>query len=310
MSSKTPAPAPAPNPTTAASDPATTSSSSTTTPGAATKTGSKDAPGYTADISPPAYTDNTADAPAPAYNEGPTYTLPDTNDDADATTTTTTTNNTTEDLPTLPIPFNFLLRTSPPPAPPQKLTHTHPIPAILCGAAPPPADAEELFIDVLSSALGAHQAECVTAAAEAGQGCDICEAEVGEAVLSPVSFLHLAEGEQRVDVLVTPVCGKDECGQLARRRVRCAMEDEHAHEEERVRVERPQGVGEGCRVCGEGAGETMACKGCGVVRYCGRECQRVDWKREHKRLCQTYRELVEDGRMMEGEGEAEGRVEG
>ncbi|KZV63193.1 hypothetical protein PENSPDRAFT_758176 [Peniophora sp. CONT] len=33
-----------------------------------------------------------------------------------------------------------------------------------------------------------------------------------------------------------------------------------------------------------------ACKGCGEVRYCGKECQRLDWKAGHKRVCKRIKD--------------------
>lgn len=48
------------------------------------------------------------------------------------------------------------------------------------------------------------------------------------------------------------------------------------------------GSGGGCRGCGsekaEGGGELKACAKCMKVKYCGRTCQRADWKR-HKKEC-------------------------
>ncbi|GME49153.1 Ubiquitin carboxyl-terminal hydrolase 18 [Neofusicoccum parvum] len=296
MSSAT-APAPsAPDP----SNPAPTSpTSTTTTPAdASTKPDSKDAPSYAADISPPAYT-----------SAAPTYTLdgPSTNNPNHASPAAAAAS-----LPTTPIPFHFLIRTAAPtPAGPgagTKLRYTHPVPTALLG--PSPADdaaTQELFVDVLSEVLGAHQEEC---RAEAERACEACGLEAGEVLLTPVSFLHVEEGAppaygsdeggRRVEVLVTPVCGREGCAEEARGRMRVAMEGEGGG----AALQGPEDPR--CRVCGRGEG-TMKCAGCGVVRYCGRECQRADWKREHKRVCAMYAELVEEGKMMEGEA---GRVEG
>lgn len=45
------------------------------------------------------------------------------------------------------------------------------------------------------------------------------------------------------------------------------------------------------KVCGRcGASDNLqTCRRCGLVRYCGRECQVADWK-EHKKTCQPCKE--------------------
>lgn len=40
----------------------------------------------------------------------------------------------------------------------------------------------------------------------------------------------------------------------------------------------------GCRACGKEGGKLMQCGKCGVVKYCGRDCQRSDWS-VHKEVC-------------------------
>ncbi|OMP84884.1 Ubiquitin carboxyl-terminal hydrolase 18 [Diplodia seriata] len=342
MPSTTTAEGAAPNPTTATNNnPAPTSKPTT------------DAPAYTSDVSPPAYSDA-----APTYDLAAPPSAPDssstTNTAADVANPPTTTSPPSASTPlnleegteldATPIPFHFLIQSSSTSAPsaddpsssssPQastttttkKITHIHPIPDILLGTAAPPASAQDLFVDVLSDALGAHQDECRAAAP---RECDICGEEAATVLLTPVSFLHVDEDAppaydsnsnssdgddggdrvpaprlgKRVEVLVTPVCARDNCGVLARKRLRCAMEDTHNDHEhgERVTVRPPQGLGDvGCKVCGsEPEGGAKRCAGCGVVRYCGRECQRGDWRAGHKRVCATYAELVEDGRMEE-----------
>jgi len=44
-----------------------------------------------------------------------------------------------------------------------------------------------------------------------------------------------------------------------------------------------------CDYCGEAMEKTLLCAKCKVAMYCGRECQRGDWKR-HKPLCSRYQE--------------------
>lgn len=291
---------PGSNPTTAANN----------NPAPPTSKPTSDAPSYTSDISPPAYSEA-----APAYDLA-----------APSASTPTTTTAAAEDLPATPIPFHFLINQPPPPPslsdtaaaapqPPRKITHTHPVPDVLLSTAAPPASTQDLFVAVLQDVLGAHQAECRDAAPGA---CDVCGGEKESVLLTPVSFLHVDEGAppaydggaavagKRVDVLVTPVCGKAECGEVARGRVRCAMEEEGVGDgegEERV-VPAAGPEDPRCRVCGRGEG-TRRCAGCGVVRYCGRECQRQDWRGGHKRVCAAWAALVEEGRAEEARQRAE-----
>ncbi|KAK7724886.1 hypothetical protein SLS57_004157 [Botryosphaeria dothidea] len=315
---------PGSNPTTAANN----------NPAPPTSKPTSDAPSYTSDISPPAYSEaapaNDLAAPsastptttaAAASTPAPTTTAPTANDDDDDDDDD---DGGGEDLPATPIPFHFLINQPPPspspsdaaaaPQPPRKITHIHPVPDILLSTAAPPASAQDLFVAVLQDVLGAHQDECRDAAPGA---CDVCGEEKESVLLTPVSFLHVDEGAppayggeavagKRVDVLVTPVCGKAECGEVARRRVRCAMEEEGVGDgegEERV-VPAAGPEDPRCRVCGRGEG-TRRCAGCGVVRYCGRECQRQDWRGGHKRVCAAWAALVEEGRAEEARQRAE-----
>lgn len=341
MSSTATAEASAPNASTTTDNPALTFKPTT------------DAPSYTSDVSPPAYSDAapTYDLAAPPSTSDPSTTPADAADAANQTSAASASPSAPmsleegTELDATPIPFHFLIQsstsadsssssqTTPTTTTTKKITHTHPVPDILLGPSPP-AEAQDLFVDVLSDALGAHQEECRAAAPQA---CDICGEEAASVLLTPISFLHVDENQppeynesevvdaeeegdnddgdnssnplarrlgRRVEVLVTPVCARDNCGQLARKRLRCAMEDTHNdHEhEERVTVALPQGPEDPrCKVCGVNPpdGGAKKCAGCGVVRYCGRECQRKDWRAGHKRLCATYAELVEDGRMEE-----------
>lgn len=38
-----------------------------------------------------------------------------------------------------------------------------------------------------------------------------------------------------------------------------------------------------CRACGKAA--KSACSRCKCARYCGPECQKIDWKKQHKKMC-------------------------
>ena len=68
-----------------------------------------------------------------------------------------------------------------------------------------------------------------------------------------------------------------------------------------------------CDVCGVETAELMQCAQCGVRSYCGRSCQRKDWKEMgHKRVCKTIgavrkgkadvRALVDANRVEEVRG--------
>jgi hypothetical protein len=51
----------------------------------------------------------------------------------------------------------------------------------------------------------------------------------------------------------------------------------------------PPGTKDVCCVCGVGGGaqiKLLKCGGCKKVEYCGRECQRKDWK-THKKVCRS-----------------------
>ncbi|KAJ3410979.1 hypothetical protein HDV05_002956 [Chytridiales sp. JEL 0842] len=51
----------------------------------------------------------------------------------------------------------------------------------------------------------------------------------------------------------------------------------------------------GCRTCGKEAEDTklMKCGNCGRVYYCSAECQKKDWKLQHKNECQVQARIVE-----------------
>jgi hypothetical protein len=46
---------------------------------------------------------------------------------------------------------------------------------------------------------------------------------------------------------------------------------------------------------GGGSASLRQCGRCRSVAYCSRECQTLDWKQRHKRLCDSYRQLTQDG---------------
>jgi len=44
-----------------------------------------------------------------------------------------------------------------------------------------------------------------------------------------------------------------------------------------------------CSCCGQNDGDTFYCRCCYTVRYCDRECQKMEWARCHKTDCQAFR---------------------
>ena len=53
-----------------------------------------------------------------------------------------------------------------------------------------------------------------------------------------------------------------------------------------------------CAVCGASSGELLLCSGCHGVRYCGRDCQKADW-RAHKAACRR----VQDEQRQQDQGQ-------
>ncbi len=56
--------------------------------------------------------------------------------------------------------------------------------------------------------------------------------------------------------------------------------------------------GDSCLACGDGGTERKRtrrwrrCSGCGTASYCGRGCQKEDWKRVHRRECKLIQVVV------------------
>jgi hypothetical protein len=48
-----------------------------------------------------------------------------------------------------------------------------------------------------------------------------------------------------------------------------------------------------CAGCGKAREGNLACGGCGVVMYCGRDCQVEHWKTKHKLQCKRLKEAKE-----------------
>lgn len=96
-----------------------------------------------------------------------------------------------------------------------------------------------------------------------------------------MSYLHLVENPL-VACIVTAVCDKPYCEMKARK----TIQDAQMRAQEEVKGDVVPGMGREvmlCRACGR-VDNVKKCKGCGVVGYCGKECQRKDWKM-HKQVC-------------------------
>ncbi|KAK8193717.1 hypothetical protein IWZ00DRAFT_487865 [Phyllosticta capitalensis] len=140
---------------------------------------------------------------------------------------------------------------------------------------------------------------------------------VPEADDTTTSTSHQPPPQKRIDVLITPICSRSSCAALARAKLRRVVEgqtqpsaptsstspsdpsqqpleslftpqdaqaiDNLAEAAQSFRrLPGPEDVR--CAVCGK-TKDTKKCAACGRVRYCGRECQRLDWRAGHKRVC-------------------------
>lgn len=163
----------------------------------------------------------------------------------------------------------------------DKLKFTHNIPSSLIG---PNASANPnyipLFTKTLEPIMHEHESACLAASSPQ---CESCGSKAIRSLKTPMSWLHIAESPF-VNVWVNPVCAKDECEGKTRLHIQdmMALMDSEATKE---------GIGGetkevlACKVCGETQG-TLKCAGCKAVSYCGRECQKGDWK-AHKVLCKV-----------------------
>jgi hypothetical protein len=167
--------------------------------------------------------------------------------------------------------FEFKCQGADPEAEPVTLSYTHGLPIKLILT--PYADPEypEMFGEAIAPIMHEHQGECRKASSP---NCRICGEPATKVLQTPNSYLHdeSIKGQPYVFVLVTPVCDKEECDKKAREGIRSIIEDEQLELKTRK-----------CHVCGKEEG-VKKCMRCMSIAYCGKDCQKKDWKR-HKKMC-------------------------
>lgn len=131
------------------------------------------------------------------------------------------------------------------------------------------------FQDAVEPILARHRGDCLKASPKQ---CIDCGSPTTQAFQVPNSSLHHSletDGkEPTVQVLVLPLCDKTSCAQNA------------------TAGQKRADVG-ACEVCGKIEG-TKRCSGCKQLSYCGKECQKKDWKR-HKTYCgKSVQEMGKD----------------
>jgi hypothetical protein len=129
------------------------------------------------------------------------------------------------------------------------------------------------FLKAVRPILLEHYAACLNAS---GPTCSECPRPKREALTTPMGWLHL-EDDPFVNVLVSPLCeigGK--CDMQSRRETQKMMMNLGNEEEQEITA---------CKVCYKVEG-AQKCGRCRTVSYCGKDCQRSDWKR-HKLVCKA-----------------------
>ncbi|KAH6984448.1 hypothetical protein BKA56DRAFT_654850 [Ilyonectria sp. MPI-CAGE-AT-0026] len=120
--------------------------------------------------------------------------------------------------------------------------------------------------------LKTHEPACRAAS---NPFCGICGSPIASVLQTPMSFLH-NEGDPYIGVLVSSVCGKDECESQTRLAIQEEMLEIGAGAEARVEATV-------CAVCGKMEG-IKKCGRCKAVAYCSKDHQKADWK-IHERVC-------------------------
>lgn len=132
------------------------------------------------------------------------------------------------------------------------------------------------FQDAVEPILAEQQGRCLKACPKQ---CIDCSAPTTHAFQVPNSSLHHSpetDGKSpTVQVMVLPLCNKSSCAENAAANMRMFQQRALASQKKAE-----QGA---CEVCEKMEG-TSRCTGCKQVSYCGRACQKKDWKR-HKLYC-------------------------
>ena len=155
----------------------------------------------------------------------------------------------------------------------------HPIPSSLItttGHSDPSYPAR--FIGSIVPILQQHDAAFLAASCTE---CEVCRAPTVKVLQTPMSYLHLVESPL-VACQITAVCDKLNCEMMARRNIQQAQKEAQKEVGGNLdpRMGRELML---CRTCGQ-IDDLKKCKGCGIVAYCGKECQKKDWKL-HKSVC-------------------------
>ena len=159
------------------------------------------------------------------------------------------------------------------------LQYSHPFPKHLC-VRPQDQPSKELHdaaYDEVSRIGNEHLDECKTLSEET---CEECGVIADDLLRTPV--LSTIDGPKPfVGVMVTPVCGKQQCARKIVGGVMGTMESfgyvgQGLHDPKVEWKHR-------CGYCRDW-GNVKACRGCQEVAYCGKECQKAAWK-THKSSC-------------------------
>jgi hypothetical protein len=155
----------------------------------------------------------------------------------------------------------------------ERLRYTHDIDSRLVGplSANPNQHYQKQFLSTIHPIINQHYAACLAAS---GRKCNSCTKPTAAVLTSPMSWLHHS-ADPFVNVLVTPVCESGgRCEMQARNEIQKMMEDVGTGD---------QGELLACKVCAKVEG-AQRCARCRAVSYCGKDCQKADWK-AHKVGC-------------------------
>jgi hypothetical protein len=159
-----------------------------------------------------------------------------------------------------------------------RLKFNHDIDSRLLGplAANPNQHYQTQFLNAVHPILLEHYGACLNAS---GLTCSECTRPKKEALTTPMSWLHLAD-DPFVNILVSPLCETGGRCEMQSRRETQKMMEELGNEAEAEMT--------ACKVCYKVEG-AQKCARCRTVSYCGKECQKKDWKR-HKPVCKATNE--------------------